>query len=73
MTGANAEIGEKGKLFIQFSFSSLPQESKFSDQNSYHRGPFCWLRSTKPDGRLSALGAQRPGYDTVSVQPRRPV
>jgi hypothetical protein len=21
MTGANAEIGEKGKLFIQFSFS----------------------------------------------------
>lgn len=40
MIGVNAEIGEKGKLFIQSSFSFLPQESKFSNQNSYHRGPF---------------------------------
>jgi hypothetical protein len=35
MTGENAERGEKGKFFIQFSFSFFPQVSDAENQNNY--------------------------------------
>jgi hypothetical protein len=35
MTGENAERGEKGTSFIQFSFSLFPQVTDAENQNNY--------------------------------------
>jgi hypothetical protein len=49
---ANAEIGEKGKLFIQFSFSFF-HESEPQNQNNYHHGPFfCDSELLRSDPKL---------------------
>jgi len=41
MTGENAERGEKGKSFIQFSFSLFPQVPDAENQNNYLSSTFC--------------------------------
>ena len=66
-TGVNAESGEKGKFFIQFSFSSFHLSPSPRTKIVIIGDLLADSESTKRDGLLSALGAHTPAQNALLV------